>query len=88
MRKRGKEAGTEESKKATEKRNQTKKPAEPNALSKMYSKYAPAMLQRRVTAKLAFDVTLFAGCVYIIYKYGQNMNDFIQETVPSEASMR
>ena len=54
----------------------------------MYTKYMPAMLQKRVSAKTAFDVTLFAASVYVIYKYGQNMNTYINDFVPSEASMR
>ena len=37
---------------------------------------------------MAFDVTLFAAGVFVIYKYGQNMNNYINDFVPSEASMR
>ena len=48
----------------------------------------PAVLQKRVSFKMAFDVTLFAAGVFVIYKYGKNMNDMINEIVPSEASMR
>ena len=46
------------------------------------------MFQKKVSSKVAFDVALFAASVFVIYKYGQNMNDYIQEFVPSEASMR
>ena len=48
----------------------------------------PAMLQKKVSARTAFDVTLFAASVYVIYKYGQSMNTYINDFVPSEASMR
>ena len=46
------------------------------------------MLQKKVSARTAFDVTLFAASVWVIYKYGQSFNTYINDFVPSEASMR
>jgi len=57
-------------------------------MSKMYTNYMPTILQKKLSARAAFDVTLFAASVYVIYKYGQDMNNYMQEFIPSEASMR
>ena len=46
------------------------------------------MFQKKVTAKTAFDITLFAASVYVIYNYGQQMNDMLQNMIPSEESLR
>ena len=77
MRKRGKEAGTEESKEAVKKRAQSKKAASPGYASQAYQKFMPSMLQKKVSARTAFDVTLFAASVWVIYKYGQSFNNYI-----------
>ena len=46
------------------------------------------MLRKKVTAKTAFDITLFAAAVYVIYNHGQQMNDALQNMIPSEESLR
>lgn len=69
----------------TKKKSAAKKPG---MMAKTYEKVMPAMLRKKMSAKTAFDLTLFAASVFVIYKYGQNMNDYISEFVPSEASMR
>jgi len=51
----------------TKKKSAAKKPG---MMAKTYEKVMPAMLRKKMSAKTAFDLTLFAASVFVIYKYG------------------
>lgn len=52
------------------------------------AKVFPPSLRKKLSMKVAFDVTVFGAAVFVIYKFGKPANDMISEMVPSEASMR
>ena len=48
----------------------------------------PSYLCKKPPSKMLLDFAIFTAGALIIYNYGSSMNSWIQEQVPSEASLR
>ena len=77
-------AATEDQKSQTSARASSSK----YSLRSLWRSNAPSYLQKRPTKGMLMDVAVFTAGIVIIYKFGSTMNSFIQEQVPSEASLR
>ena len=58
------------------------------SIKRLWKQNMPTYLQKRPPKGMMVDIAVFvAGCA-VIYNYGASMNSWIQEQVPSEASLR
>ena len=58
------------------------------SLKKMWRQNVPSYLSKKPSGKMFIDLAVFTAAVVVIYNYGADMNSWIQEQVPSEASLR
>ena len=91
QRKRGKTptaASEVEEEKKSEKTTSTKSSfVKKNALQKELGKYLPQCIVAPKMGNL-FDIAFFVGSAFLIYQFGNQMNDTIRDIVPTEATLR
>ena len=91
QRKRGKTptaASEAEEEKKSEKSTATKSSfVKKSALQKELAKYLPGCIVQPKMGNL-FDFAFFACATFVIYQFGNQMNDTIRDIVPTEATLR